>query len=79
MHPLLKLGPAGHLQGMFVILIVIYELAMYGKIVFVRFKFLWISLNFLSMIIYEVSYTYMMFKYIICSAWFLDIRISTCY
>ena len=28
-----RLGPAGQLQGMFVILIVIYELAMYGTLV----------------------------------------------
>ena len=30
---LLKQGPAGQLQGMFVILIVIYELAIHGMIV----------------------------------------------
>ena len=33
--------------------------------------------SFLSMIIYEVLYTWCL-RYNICSAWFLDIRISTC-
>ena len=34
--------------------------------------------SFLSMIIYEVLYTWR-FGYNICSAWFLDIRMSTCF
>ena len=34
--------------------------------------------GFLSMIIYEILYTQCL-RYNICSAWFLDIRISTCY
>ena len=33
--------------------------------------------TFLSMIIYEVLYAWCL-RYNICSAWFLDIRISTC-
>ena len=36
----------------------------------------WISSGFLATIIYEVSYTFCLI-YIICSAWFLDIRMST--
>ena len=36
--------------------------------------------GFLSMVIYEVLYLYTWcLRYTICSAWFLDIRISTCY
>ena len=34
--------------------------------------------DFISVIIYEISYTWCL-RYIICSAWFLDIKISTCY
>ena len=34
--------------------------------------------GFLSMIIYEVLYTWCL-RYNICSAWLLDIRISTCF
>ena len=33
MYPILKYGPAGQLQGMFVILIFIYKLAMHDMIV----------------------------------------------
>ena len=47
-------------------------------LIFVGIRFLWILLAFLSMIINEVySYTWCL-RYNICSAWFLDIRISTC-
>ena len=38
----------------------------------------WILLSFLSMIIYEVLYAWCL-RYNICSAWFLDIRISSCF
>ena len=41
---------------------------------FVRFNFWWISLGFLSVIIYKVSYAWCL-RYIICSIWILDIRI----
>ena len=34
--------------------------------------------SFLSMIIYEVLYTWCV-RYNICNTWFLDIRISTCF
>ena len=34
--------------------------------------------SFLSMIIYEVLYTWCL-RYNICSAWLLDVKISTCY
>ena len=37
----------------------------------------WILSGFLSMILYEVSHACCL-RYIICSAWFLDIRTSTC-
>ena len=46
--------------------------------VLLEFNASWISSGFLSMIIYEVSHTCCL-RYIICSAWFLDIRISTCF
>ena len=36
-------------------------------------------LGYLSMLIYVVSLYTQCLRYNICSAWFLDIRISTCY
>ena len=45
---------------------------------FVGINFLQIALSFLTMIIYEVLYTWCL-RYNICSAWFLDIRTSTCF
>ena len=47
---------------------------------FVGIEVLWILFSFLSTIIYGVLYTLSWcLRYNICSAWFLDIRISTCY
>ena len=42
---------------------------------FMGIKFTWISLGFLSVKIYSYAWC---LRYI-CSAWFLDIRISTCF
>ena len=62
------MGPAGQLQGMFVILnVIIYELAMYGIIGVECF------VDFIRFLIYEVLHTSCL-KYIICSAWFLDLE-----
>ena len=47
-------------------------------LIFMRIKFLWILLGFLSMIINEVLYTWCL-RHNICSSWFLDISISTCW
>ena len=44
---------------------------------YVGIKFSWISLCFFSMIIYEFQAWCL--RYNICSAWFLDIRMSTCF
>ena len=49
-----------------------YICLFHGDQIFVDF------VSFLSMIIYEVLHTWCL-RYNICSAWFLDIRISTCY
>ena len=55
------------------------ELILHCKVVnFVLIIFLWISLDFLSMITYEVLYVWIL-RYTVCSAWFIDIRISACY
>ena len=52
----------------------------YMFVYFVGIKFSWILFNFLSTIIYGVLYTLSWcLRYNICSAWFLDIRISTCF
>ena len=68
----------GQLQGTFVFYCVIsnslycgYICLLCGDQIFRDF------VRFLSMIIYEVLYTCCL-RYNICSAWFLDIRISTC-
>ena len=46
---------------------------------FIGIKFSLVPLSFLSMItVNEVLYIWCL-RYNICSAWFLDIRISTCY
>ena len=45
---------------------------------FCKNHFLWISLSFLYMIIYEVLYAWCL-RYNTWNAWFLDIRISTCF
>ena len=57
----------------FIVFVVFYTIV----INFVGIKFSWISLGVLYMIIYEVLYTWCL-RYNIWSAWFLDIRISTC-
>ena len=59
--------------------IVLYNFVLYSVVVnLVGIKFSWISLSFLSMIIHEVlDVVFLMYN--ICSAWFLDIRISTCF
>ena len=49
-----------------------YVCLFHGEQIFVDF------VSFLSMIIYEVLYTWCL-RYNICSAWFLDIRVSTCF
>ena len=66
---------------MFVFLIVIIiwiKSVWYGCLIFEGIKFSWISLGVLSMIIYKGLYTWCL-RYNICSATFLDIRISTCF
>ena len=65
---------------MFVFLIAICELytVWYGHLIFMGITVLCILLGLLSVIIYEVLYTCCL-RYNICSAWFLDIRISTCF
>ena len=63
MYLSLKQRPAGQLQGMFVILIAIYELAI--KIWLFDFRgvqILWISLDFLYTCDNFWSFIYMMFK-----------------
>ena len=45
-------------------------------LIFVGIKFLWISLGFSSMIIYEVLYTRCL-RHNVYSAWFINTRIST--
>ena len=50
----------------------------YGCLIFEGIKFWCISLGVLSMIIYKVLSTWCL-GYNICSATFLDIRISTCF
>ena len=52
--------------------IVGYVCSFRGDQIFVDF------VSFLSMIIYEILYTWCL-RYNICSTWFLDIRISTCF
>ena len=52
---------------------------MYRMVVNVYIKISRILLSFLSMIVYEVLGVVFKVVYNICSTWFLDIRISTCY
>ena len=54
------------------------QYCMVWLLIFVGIKISWISLGFLSMIVYEVLYTRCL-RYNFGSTWFLDIRISTCY
>ena len=51
-----------------------------GYVCLRRIQFFVDFVSFLSMIIYEVLYSLLWcLRYNICSAWFLDIRISTCW
>ena len=59
------------------IVLFVFNTVWYDCLIFVGIIFSWISLGFLSMIIYKVFYT-LWLRHKICSAWFLDIRISTC-
>ena len=54
-------------------------LTVYGMVVYFCGDQMFVDfVGFLSMIIYEYLDTWCL-KYNICSAWFLDIRISNCY
>ena len=71
---------ADQLYGVFVFVVIgIRVYTLYNMIVnFCENQIWWVSLSFLSMIIYGVLYTRCL-RYNICSAWFLDIRALTCF